>query len=116
MGILLFFAYLGITATCVVAIKFLDGALWRGSAWWALAAGTTVLLGGVMLAVARRRAHGSDEDPITSPFDDVGSSAHGEARGLSRRIPDPPLLGSLVDTAMMPAVTVVLLAITLVLH
>ena len=116
IAILLFVAYLGITAVCVAAIKFLDGALWRGPAGWGLAAGATLLVGGVVWAIARRRAHGSDEDPITSPFDDVSSSADDEARGFRSRLFDPALIGSLTDTAMMPVATVILLAMTLVLH
>ena len=68
------------------------------------------------MAIARRRAHGTDEDPITSPFDDVGSSANDEARGLRSRLLHPALIGSLIDTAMMPLCTAIALGMTLVLH
>jgi hypothetical protein len=114
--ILMFFIYLAITATCVAAIRFLDGVIWSGSAGWGLAVGATTLAGGVAWAIARRRAVGSDEDPITSPFDNAGSSANDEARGSRSRFINPALLGSLVDTAMIPVMTVSLFAVTLVLH
>jgi hypothetical protein len=113
--ILMFFVYLAITAICVAAIKLLDGVIWSESAGWGLAVGATTLAGGVAWAIARRRAVGSDEDPITSPFDDAGSSAN-EARGSRHRCFDPALLVSLLETAMIPVMTVGLFALTLVLH
>jgi hypothetical protein len=111
-----FLAYLGIAATCVVAIEFLDGVLWSGSAGWGLAAGASALVAGVVWAIARRRAVGSDEDPITSPFEGVVSSINDQARGSRGRLFDPDLLSSLIDLAIVPVMTVILLAVTLVLR
>jgi hypothetical protein len=71
--ILLVFAWVASTATMVVALTYFDGVLWPGSAGWGLAAGASALVAGVVWAIARRRALGSYEDPITSPFDGVVS-------------------------------------------
>jgi hypothetical protein len=63
------FLYLAGTATCLLALRFLDQVLWRGSGAWGVAAGAAAVSGGTLWAIVRRRPPGSVEDPITSPFD-----------------------------------------------
>ena len=103
-AILVTFAFMAVSATCVVAVLFLDGVIWRVPAGLGLGAGGAVLVGGTVWAIMRHRASGSEEDPITSPFDDAGT---------------PSRLGALVGAVtilMIPVATVILLAVTLVLH
>lgn len=116
IAILMFFAYSAITATCVAALMLLDEAIWRGSAGWGLAAGAATLVGGVAWAVARLRAHGSDEDPITSPFDDAGSSPGHKAAGPLTRLFGSSLFAAFPYIALIPLGTLFLLATTLVMH
>jgi hypothetical protein len=63
------FPYLAGTATCLVALRFLDQVLWRTSGVWGVVAGAAAVSGGILWAIVRRRPPGSVEDPITSPFD-----------------------------------------------
>jgi hypothetical protein len=62
-------AFLAGTATCLLAVKFLDQVLWRTSGGWGAAAGAAATSGGILWAIVHRRPPGSVEDPITSPFD-----------------------------------------------
>jgi hypothetical protein len=61
--------YLAGTATCLLALRFLDQVLWRTSGVWGVVAGAAEVSGGILWAVVRRRPPGSVDDPITSPFD-----------------------------------------------
>lgn len=106
---------LAITATCVVALTSLDGAIWRASAAGGLAVGAAVLAWGVVWAIARRSASVSGGDPITSPFDDASTSTSDEAP-TPKKLSATSLLGTLTYTAMIPVGTVILLAVTLILH
>ena len=63
------FLYLAGTATCLLALRFLDQVLWRTSGVWGVVAGAAAVSGGLVWAIVRRRPPGSVEDPITSPFD-----------------------------------------------
>jgi hypothetical protein len=63
-----FVMYLAGTATCLLALKFLDQVMWRGSGGWGLAAGAAAMSAGILWAIVHRRPPGS-EDSITSPFD-----------------------------------------------
>lgn len=63
------FAFLAGTATCLLALKFLDQVLWRTTGGWGVAAGAAATSGGILWAIARRRPPGSVEDSITSPID-----------------------------------------------
>jgi hypothetical protein len=115
-AILMLFAYLGITATCVAAIKFLDEAIWRGSAGWGLAVGAATLVAGVVWAIARLRAHGPDDDPILSPFQNADASPSDKATSPLRRLSRYSLLATFPYVALVPLGTLVLLAMDLVLH
>lgn len=134
-GILLVFAWIASTATLVVALTYFDGVIWRGSAGWGLAAGATVLAGGVVWAVMRLRAHrpmAFEEDPITSPFGQAGTGSSEEAPGSPRRPIRPSLLDKARDphgrlsgsfwlatfgyVALIPLLTLFLFAITLLGH
>ncbi len=102
--ILMWLALMASMAIFVISLIFLDVVIWRVSAGLGLAAGGAVLMGGTAWAVMRHRASGSEEDPVTSPFDDAGT---------------PSRLGALVGAVtiwMIPVGTVLLLAVTLVLH
>ena len=61
--------YLAGTATCLLALRFLDQVLWRTSGVWGVVTGATAVSGGILWVIVRRRPPGSVEDPITSPFD-----------------------------------------------
>jgi hypothetical protein len=63
------FLYLAGTAACLLALRFLDQILWRGSGGWGVAAGAWAMSGGILWAIVRRRPRGSVDDQITSPFD-----------------------------------------------
>jgi len=95
----------------------LDEVIWRGSAGFGVAMGSVVLAGGVAWAIARLRAHGAEEeDPITSPFDIAGMSAGGSVPKCRRGLFGTSLIVTLTYTAMIPAGTVILLAMTWMLH
>ena len=57
-GIMVWFAYIASTATCVAALILLDEVVWRASAGWGPAAGARVLLAGVGWGSRRRDAAG----------------------------------------------------------
>jgi hypothetical protein len=115
-AILMTFASLSTTATGVAVLLLLDETIWRASAGWGLAAGASVLAGGVGWALARLRAGGSDEDLITSPFDIADRSSSGETRGPLQRLFRPSLISGLINTGMIPVATVFLLALTLMTY
>ena len=110
--ILLVFAWIASTAVFWAALTYIDGVLWRGSAGWGLAAGATVMAGGVVWAVVRLRAHrpmALEEDPITSPFGQAGRGSSDEAPDFPRPF-RPSLWAILAHTAMIPALTFGILA------
>jgi len=111
-AILAFSAYVATTATGVASLMILDAAIWRGSARWGLAAGAGAIVGGVVWARVRLGAPGSGEDPITSPFDNASTSSGAQEPGSIRRSFGPSLLSTLTYTAMIPAGTMLLLAVT----
>jgi hypothetical protein len=63
------FLYLAGTATCLLALTFLDQVLWRTSGAWGVVTGAAAVSGGILWAIVRRRPRGSVENSITSPFD-----------------------------------------------
>lgn len=109
-------AYLAGAAAFVVPLMLLDHVVWHGSAGWGLAAGTAVLAGGVVWAVVHLRSNGSEEDPITSPFDAAGAPSSERAQESRGQRHEHTLPIVLTYTAMIPVGTVVLLATTLLLH
>jgi hypothetical protein len=110
-------AYLACMAAFAIPLLLLDEVIWRGSAGFGIATGAAVLVGGVAWAIARLRAHGAEEeDPITSPFDDAGTSAGDKGPKYRRGLFGSSLLFTLTYTAMIPAGTVILLAMTWVLY
>jgi len=80
-AILLFLAFTATAATGVAALMLLDEVIWLVPAGWGLAAGATTLAGGVVWAVARLRAYGSEEVRITSPFEPADTSSSNKATG-----------------------------------
>ena len=114
-GILAWLTFIAIAATYAVTRTSLDGAIWRASAAGGLAVGAAVLAGGVGWAVARGDASVSGGDPITSPFDDASTSTSDEAP-TPKKLSATSLLVTLIYTAMIPVGTVILLAVTLILH
>jgi hypothetical protein len=112
LALLLLF-FLSTTATCVVALMFLDGVVWRGPAGLGLVSGAVILAGGVWWAIARLDEPGSGEDPITSPYGDAGISSDGRARARTRHA---SLLVTFPYTAMIPGATVLMLATNLMIH
>jgi hypothetical protein len=109
--------YLAGTAALVLPLVLLEQVIWRGPARWGLALGAAVLAGGVVWAVARLHAHGAEEeDPITSPFGDAGTSPGDNAPRHPRGLSGSSLFVTLTYTAMIPAGTVILLAMTWILH
>lgn len=114
-GILAWLTFFAITAVSVVAFTSLDEAIWAVSAGWGLAAGAAVLTGGVVWAIARLSALGSGGDPITSPFDQTSTSTSDEAP-TPTKLSANSRLATLTYTAMIPVGTVILLAMTLMLH
>ena len=113
--ILAWLTFFAIIAIGVVAFTSLDEAIWRVSAGWGLAAGAAVLTWGVVWAIARRSTPGSGGDPITSPFDAVSTSTSDEAP-TPTKLPANSRLATFPYTAMIPVGTVILLAMTLMLH
>jgi hypothetical protein len=110
-------AYLACTAAFVIPLVLLDEVIWRGSAGLGLAMGAAVLVGGVAWAISRLRTHGAEEeDPITSPFEDAGTSADDNGPKSRGGLFGSSLLSTLTYTAMIPAGTVILLAMTWVLY
>lgn len=105
---------LPLTASAALGLathKLLNQVIWRVPAGWGLAVGAAILAGGVVWAVARIRAHVSEEDPITSPFQDADTSPSDEAtRSLRRWSTTFP------SVALIPLGTLFLFALTLVLH
>lgn len=108
-------AFVAITAFCVVAITSRDEPIWEVPAGWVLAAGAIVLTAGVVWAIARLRTLGSGGDPITSPLLQAGISTNDEA-ATSTRASVHSRSAALPYTAMIPVATVILLAVTLMLH
>jgi hypothetical protein len=110
-------AYLACMAAFVIPLLLLDVVIWRGSAGLGVALGAAVLVGGVAWAIARLRTHGAEEeDPITSPFEDAGTSADDNGPKSRGGLFGSSLLSTLTYTAMIPAGTVILLAMTWVLY
>jgi len=110
-------AYLAGNAAIVIPLILLDEVIWRGSAGLGLAMGAAVLAGGVVWAIARLHAHGAEEeDPITSPFANAGTSPGDDAVKCRRGLFGSSLVFTLTYTAMIPAGTVILLAMTWTLH
>jgi hypothetical protein len=110
-------AYLAGTAALVIPLVLLDEVIWRGSAGLGLAMGAAVLVGGVLWAIARLRAHGAEEeDPITSPFDSASASPGRDAPKCRRGLFGSSLVPTLTYTAMIPVATMILLAMTWMLH
>jgi hypothetical protein len=114
-GILAWLTFFALAAICVVAFTSLDEAIWRVSAGWGLAAGAAVLTGGVVWAIARHSALVSGGDPITSPFGEASTSTSDEAP-TPTKLSANSRLAMLTYTAMIPVGTVILLAMTLILH
>jgi hypothetical protein len=109
--------YLAGSAAIVIPTILLDEVIWRGSAGFGIAVGAAVLVGGVAWAIARLRAHGAEEDdPITSPFGNAVASAGGSVPKCRRGLFGTSLIVTLTYTAMIPAGTVILLAMTWILH
>jgi len=109
--------YLTGAAAIVIPLILLDEVIWRGSAGLGLATGAAVLVGGVVWAIARLHAHGAEEeDPITSPFANAGTSPGDDAPKCRRGLFGSSLVFTLTYTAMIPAGTVILLAMTWTLH
>jgi hypothetical protein len=99
------------TATGLVVLKPMDTVIWRMSAGWGLAVGAAVLAGGVVWAVARIRAGGSQEDPVTSPFPHADTSLNDEATRSRRRWST-----TFPSVALIPLGTLFLFALSVVLH
>ncbi len=108
--------YLAWAAAFVVPLIVLDDVIWQGLALWGVVLGTAVLGGGVVWAVAHLRSYGSQEDPITSPFEQAGTSTSEIAQGSPRKSRSPSALVVLTYTAMIPSGTVILLATTVMIH
>jgi hypothetical protein len=109
--------YLTGTVALVIPLVLLDEVIWRGSAGLGLAMGAAMLVGGVVWAIARLRAHGAEEDdPITSPFDKAGTSTGGNMPKRCRGLFGSSLVLTLTYTAMIPVATMILLAMTWMLH
>jgi hypothetical protein len=109
---LLWIVLMASTAAFAVAFRFLDDVVWRVAAGWSLGAGAAALAAGMVWAFARLRAPGSQDGPITSPFDDAAASSGAQEPGSTRRSFGPSLLSTLPYTAMIPAGTMLLLAVT----
>jgi hypothetical protein len=113
--ILAWLTFIAIIAIGVVASTSLDEAILQVSAGWGLAAGAAVLTGGVLWGIARRSAPGAGGDPITSPFEQASTSTSDEAP-TPTKLPANSRLATFPYTAMIPVGTVILLAMTLILH
>jgi hypothetical protein len=111
-----FLVYLAVMATSVAALIFLDEVIWRVASGWGLATGAAILAGGVAWAVARIHAHGPEEDPITSPFDDADTAPSDKATGHLGRLSGSSWLAWFPYIALIPLGTLSLFAMTLVLH
>lgn len=113
-------ALMASTALFVLPLIFLDGVIWQVSAASGLAAGGTALAGGVVWAIMQYRVDGSLADPITSPFEDAGTSSGVEAPGSTGRPSEPSrlltLLGAGIPVLMIPVATLLFLATDLVIH
>jgi hypothetical protein len=103
-------------ATGVAALKLLDEVIWSGSAGWGLAVGAATLAGGVAWAVVRLAAHGSEEDPITSPFQNADTSSSNKATGPLTRLSETSWLATFPYVALIPLGTLFLFAMTLLIH
>jgi len=113
--ILTFCIYLVGTATFVAALVFLDGTLWHAPAPLGLGAGAALLAGGAGWALARLRNDGPENDLITSPFGGANTSPNG-GTGPLRGLFGPSLISILIYAGMIPVGTVLLFAVTLLLH
>jgi hypothetical protein len=96
-----------IVAPVAFSFRFLDDVIWRVAAGWSLAAGAAALIGGVAWAIARHRASGPQDGPITSPLGKTGGHPSDVAPGPLPRLVSSPLLG----TALTSLGTLSLLAV-----
>lgn len=112
---LVWITFIAFIAIGVVAFTSLDEALLRVSAGWGLAAGAAVLTGGVLWGIARCSAPSSGGDPITSPFEAANTSTSDEAPSPTKP-PANSRFATFPYTALIPVGTVILLAMTLMLH
>lgn len=108
--------YLAGVSALVIPLIVLDDPIWQGSALWGVVLGTAALGGGVVWAVARLRSFGSQEDPITSPFERAGTTFSEIAQESPRTNRSPSALVVLTYTAMIPSATAILLATTVMIH
>jgi hypothetical protein len=115
-GILVFSACMATTASCVVSLILLDDVIWRVPAGWGVAAGAATLAGGVVWAVARLRAHGSDEVRITSPFETADTASSKKSTGPLGRLSGSSLLATFPYVALIPLATLFFLATDLLLN
>ena len=107
--------FIAFIAIGVVAFSSLDEVLLQVPAGWGLAAGAAVLTGGVLWGIARCSAAGSGGDPITSPFEAASTSTSDQAP-TPTKLPANSWVATFPYTALIPVGTVILLAMTLMLH
>lgn len=105
---LLRLAFMAVTAGFMIAFLVLDGVVWRVTPGWPIAVGTGALAAGMIGATARRRAHGTDNDPVTSPFAPTGRVAEDQAPRFRTAL----LAFALHPAALIPTWTLVMLAVT----
>ncbi|RYV49916.1 hypothetical protein [Pengzhenrongella frigida] len=110
-GFLLWAWLVAVTGACVAALLLLDAPLWRIGAAWGVAAGAGLLAAGAAWAYADIRADRGLADPITSPLGPLPPSTSRRGRLL-----ESPAFATLTATAVIPAGTLGLLALTLALH
>jgi hypothetical protein len=95
------------SAAVAFSFRFLDDVIWRVAAGWSLAAGAAALIGGVVWAIARHRAYGPQDGPITSPLGKTGAHPSDVAPGPLLRLVSSSRLG----TALISLGTLSLLAV-----
>jgi|SRR5450631_4576237 len=106
-AVLVGIVWMASSAAVAFSFRFLDDVIWRGAAKWSLAVGVAALVGGVVWAIARHRARGSQDGPITSPLGKTGAHPIDVAPGRLLRLVSSPLLG----TALISLGTLFLLAV-----
>jgi len=105
--VLLGIVFMATFAPVAFSFRFLDDVIWRVAAGWNLAAWAAALIGGVVWAIARHRAYGPQDGPITSPLGKTGAHPSDVAPGPLLRLVSSSLLG----TALISLGTLSLLAV-----